>query len=60
MPKTIKESLSDQVMNSIFEDEDDPCWKGYTAFGTKDKNGKKVPNCVPDEKKEEMKEITGI
>jgi len=23
------------------------CWKGYTAVGMKDKNGKKVPNCVP-------------
>ena len=25
----------------------DACWKGYTAVGMKDKNGKKVPNCVP-------------
>lgn len=25
----------------------DACWKGYTAVGTKMKNGKKVPNCVP-------------
>lgn len=24
------------------------CWKGYTAVGMKDKNGKKVPNCVPE------------
>lgn len=23
------------------------CWKGYTAVGTKVKNGKVVPNCVP-------------
>jgi hypothetical protein len=23
------------------------CWKGYTAVGTKMKNGRKVPNCVP-------------
>ena len=23
------------------------CWKGYTAIGTKEKNGKTVPNCVP-------------
>jgi hypothetical protein len=23
------------------------CWKGYTAVGTKQKNGKTVPNCVP-------------
>lgn len=26
------------------------CWKGYTAVGTKEKNGKTVPNCVPDKK----------
>ena len=26
----------------------DACWKGYTAVGMKMKNGKKVPNCVPD------------
>lgn len=23
------------------------CWKGYEAIGTKMKNGRKVPNCVP-------------
>lgn len=23
------------------------CWKGYEAIGTKKKNGKEVPNCVP-------------
>ena len=25
----------------------DPCWKGYEMVGMKDKNGRKVPNCVP-------------
>jgi hypothetical protein len=25
----------------------DPCWKGYEMVGKKNKNGKKVPNCVP-------------
>ena len=24
-----------------------PCWDGYEQYGTKIKNGKKVPNCVP-------------
>jgi hypothetical protein len=23
------------------------CWKGYESIGMKNKNGKKVPNCVP-------------
>ena len=25
------------------------CWSGYTAVGTKEKNGRTVPNCVPEE-----------
>ena len=24
-----------------------PCWKGYEAYGTKQKGPTKVPNCVP-------------
>lgn len=28
---------------------DDPCWKDYEMVGTKTKNGKQVPNCVPKE-----------
>ncbi len=27
---------------------DDPCWNGYEKIGMKTKNGKKVPNCVPE------------
>jgi hypothetical protein len=26
----------------------DPCWNGYVKEGMKIKNGKKVPNCIPD------------
>ena len=33
----------------LLEVKKDPCWKGYTMVGMKDKNGKKVPNCVPEE-----------
>lgn len=29
---------------------DDPCWKGYKMVGTKKKDGKEVPNCVPGTK----------
>jgi hypothetical protein len=25
----------------------DPCWPGYEAIGTKDMDGREVPNCVP-------------
>lgn len=31
----------------------DPCWKGYTQYGMKNKNGKKVPNCIPEEQVDE-------
>lgn len=27
---------------------EDACWDGYKAIGTKEKNGKRVPNCVPE------------
>ncbi len=26
----------------------DPCWEGYKQLGMKEKDGKEVPNCVPD------------
>ena len=28
----------------------DPCWDGYEKVGTKKKNGKSVPNFVPEKK----------
>jgi len=34
------------------------CWKGYKAIGLKKKNGKQVPNCVPEEVKEEITEFS--
>ena len=46
--KTFKE-LSEKLK----KDKDDPCWKGYVQLGTKKKNGKEVPNCVPKENVEE-------
>ena len=30
----------------------DPCWANYKQIGTKIKNGKEVPNCVPKSKKD--------
>lgn len=32
---------------------ENPCWKGYHPVGTKKKNGKTVPNCVPEKIKED-------
>jgi hypothetical protein len=37
---------------------DNPCWKGYEMIGTKKKNGKEVPNCVPV-KENVVSEATG-
>ena len=33
--------------SQLDEDLKKACWKGYEAVGMKNKNGKKVPNCVP-------------
>ena len=32
---------------SFKKEDDSPCWPGYKQVGTKMKNGKEVPNCVP-------------
>lgn len=42
-------------MAKKFSDLAGACWKGYKAVGLKDKNGKKVPNCVPEEVQLEAK-----
>lgn len=33
----------------------DPCWEGFEQLGMKEKNGKKVPDCVPEKKKKKNK-----
>jgi hypothetical protein len=35
--------------------EDSPCWKGYKQVGMKNKGGRQVPNCVPNESVTEAK-----
>lgn len=32
---------------ALEKNDDDPCWSGYVQVGMKEKNGKRVPNCVP-------------
>ena len=39
---TFKEHLKRTLKNS------NPCWKGYHPVGAKEKNGRTVPNCVPE------------
>jgi len=37
-----------------FQSLDDACWPGYVAIGTKMKDGREVPNCVPEGKFNQM------
>jgi len=38
---------------------EDPCWKGYRQLGMKKKNGKEVPNCIPEEEELDEAEYQG-
>lgn len=44
--KSFKEFLKEKA-------KDNPCWDGYEQYGTKKKNGKEVPNCIPEEDEED-------
>jgi hypothetical protein len=46
-----------KISKSIREMEN-PCWKGYEMVGTKTKDGKEVPNCVPIKEGEELETDT--
>lgn len=47
--KSILESYVKNVSEDLEKADDDPCWDGYVKLGTKMKDGKEVPNCVPKE-----------
>jgi hypothetical protein len=36
------------ILEGLKDPKDNPCWDGYKPVGTKKKNGKTVPNCVPE------------
>ena len=40
--------LHEIITEGLKDPKDNPCWKGYKPVGTKKKNGKIVPNCVPE------------
>lgn len=46
-----KSELKDLIKETVEEVKkmENPCWKGYKAYGTKQKDGREVPNCVPVE-----------
>lgn len=39
------------------EKDENPCWEGYVMVGMKDKDGKKVPNCVPEDSLTEEEKV---
>jgi len=41
-----------------FKDIREACWKGYKQVGTKNKGGKDVPNCVPEENENYNQDLT--
>jgi hypothetical protein len=45
--------LEGELEESLKDPKKNPCWKGYHPVGTKQKDGKTVPNCVPKESIEE-------
>ena len=49
--------LDGELSEGLRDPKDNPCWKGYEPVGTKKKNGKTVPNCVPKESIEEDSDI---
>lgn len=48
--KMSKKYESDNEEEDKWNNMEKACWSGYTQRGMKDKNGRKVPNCVPIKK----------
>jgi hypothetical protein len=49
--RTISDLEHKDMQEDLRDPKDNPCWKGYYPVGTKKKNGRTVPNCVPKPKK---------
>jgi hypothetical protein len=48
LENTMTEKFSkDWWLNTLLQEDEDPCWDGYKQIGMKKKGKKKVPNCVP-------------
>lgn len=45
--KRKKGGVQSRGIDKNLDEGDDPCWKDYKQVGTKKKDGKTVPNCVP-------------
>lgn len=60
---TVKKSIGDDkyvVQEKLDSALAEVCWKGYEMVGTKIKDGKPVPNCVPKQKPVEEEAISEI
>ena len=53
LKEIIRETLRESFISEVLQCE--ACWKGYKQIGMKDKGGKQVPNCVPNESVSEAK-----
>ena len=47
-----KPSKHTKKFKQMYGEDEDPCWDTHKQVGTKTKNGKQVPNCVPKEETE--------
>lgn len=45
-----KDGFAAAANEGLKDPKDNPCWSGYHPVGTKTKNGRTVPNCVPKKK----------
>jgi hypothetical protein len=45
--RLIKNLIQEKKKKKKMSPDENPCWKGYEMIGTKIKDGKEVPNCVP-------------
>jgi len=48
-PAKMESSKLSALMPQQTNEAEGPCWKGYKQIGMKDKGGRQVPNCVPNE-----------
>jgi hypothetical protein len=44
-----KPKVESTKLKDLMPEADGPCWTGYKQIGMKMKNGRQVPNCVPNE-----------
>lgn len=45
--RLIKSIIQEKKKKKKMSSDENPCWDGYEMIGTKMKDGKEVPNCVP-------------